>query len=257
MNKLFCAFLISAMAAFSQDAPKPALPPRPADILKIVEVKQADVDRLVQTLQPVSGGLVSLVGDRGKKVIILRGSPDGVAVVEDAIHRLDLPPQPPQYTVPALNVELTVNLLYGAMKDGQDSVSQDLAATTKQLHSLFPYKSYRVLETFILRGRDGENATVNGLLPASQDTYDFHYRPHVAPGSQPRQVRLANLRLGLRMRVPEKDNATAMNVFRIQESGIVTDLDAREGQKTVVGKSNLAGTEGDALILVVTPRVIE
>jgi len=33
-------------------------------------------------------------------------------------------------------------------------------------------------------------------------------------------------------------------------------LDAKEGQKIVVGKANLANTE-DAIILVITPKVIE
>jgi hypothetical protein len=255
MHKLVCALLVTAIAAFSQDAPKqvPAAP-RPADVLKIVEVKQADVEKLVQTLQPAGAGWVSLMPDRGRKVIILRGNPDGVAMLEDAIHQLDVAPPPPEAARPVPNVELTVHLVHGSMKDGQDSVPQDLAATVKQLHSLFPYKSYRVLDTFILRGRDGQDAEVTGVLPASQDVYNFKYRPFVTGGAQPRQVRLANLRLGLQLRVADKTNASG---YYVQNSGIATELDAREGQKTVVGKSNLSGTEGDALILVVTPRVIE
>jgi hypothetical protein len=259
MSKLFCAFFVAAITAFSQDAPKPVPSPRPADILKIVEVQHADVAGLLRVLQPVSGGLVSMASDAGKKVIVLRGSPDGVAVIEDAIKRLDVPPPPSPAAKPALNVELTVYLLHGAMKEVQDAVPQDLAATTKQLHALFPYKSYRVLETFLLRSRDGEDSQVSGLLPASGDTYNFHFKPFVTPGPAPRQVRLNNLRLALRLRTAAITGADANNPnnFYYQDSGISTDLDAREGQKTVVGKSNLSGTDGDALILVVTPKVIE
>src|SRR5262245_9234460 len=121
MKRLVCAVLISAMAAFAQDAPKQEPRPRPADVLKIVEVKEADVDGRIRTLQPVSGGLVSMTGDRAKKVIILRGAPDGVAVVEDAIKRMDIPPPQPPAAKPAMNVELTVYLLHGAMKEGQDA----------------------------------------------------------------------------------------------------------------------------------------
>ena len=39
-------------------------------------------------------------------------------------------------------------------------------------------------------------------------------------------------------------------------ASIVTDLDIREGQKTVVGKSNV-NTAGDVLILVIVPKVTD
>jgi hypothetical protein len=39
-------------------------------------------------------------------------------------------------------------------------------------------------------------------------------------------------------------------------SGIRTDVDVREGQKVVVGKSNISGSV-DALILIVTAKVVE
>jgi hypothetical protein len=39
-------------------------------------------------------------------------------------------------------------------------------------------------------------------------------------------------------------------------ASINTDLDIREGQKTVVGKSSINST-GDALILVIVPKVVE
>jgi hypothetical protein len=39
-------------------------------------------------------------------------------------------------------------------------------------------------------------------------------------------------------------------------ASIYTDLDLVEGQKTVVGKSSFNGA-GDALILVIVPKVVE
>jgi hypothetical protein len=39
-------------------------------------------------------------------------------------------------------------------------------------------------------------------------------------------------------------------------ASIATDLDIREGQKTVVGKSSVSST-GDALILVIVPRLVQ
>jgi hypothetical protein len=43
---------------------------------------------------------------------------------------------------------------------------------------------------------------------------------------------------------------------RLRTREINTSLDAREGQKVVVGKSNMRGSD-DAMILVITPRVLE
>src|SRR5262249_34864659 len=138
-------------------------------------------------------------------------------------------------------------LLYGAAQDpAGDTTPQDLAATVKQLRSIFPYKGYRVMESFVLRGRDGQQTQTNGTLPGSTTLYDFKYRPHVLPGSAPRMIRIDGLHFQLR--IPEN------NTFF--DANISTDLDTREGQKVVVGKSNVRGT-ADAILLVVTPKVIE
>jgi len=208
------------------------------DKVALIEVKYADVNRLAAF---ISGFGVQASPQAGFKAITVRGTAEAIATAQEVAKKLDVPDPP------TLNIELTVHLLYGAAQDSTpDSVPQDLAPTVKQLRSLFPYKSYRVMESFTLRGRDGQQTQTNGTLPGSQTMYQFQYRPRVLPGSVPRMVRIDGLRFGLR--VPE-GNAFA-------ESGINTDLDTREGQKVVVGKSNVRGT-ADAILLVVTPKVVE
>src|SRR5580658_2660978 len=74
---------------------------------------------------------------------------------------------------PLKNIELTVYLLSGATQAAAtDDVPPDLAPTVKQLHSLFTYKSYKLAESFILRGRSslttkggGQSARTEGVLP--------------------------------------------------------------------------------------------
>jgi len=192
--------------------------------------------------------------DPARGVLIVRGSPEAVSLVEGAVATLDQPPAPKPATP---NVELTVHLLYGSAQEKTDSVPQDLASTVKQLHGLFPYKSYRVLESFLLRGRDGQDTTTSGSLPSSQSTYNFRFRPSVLPGPAPRMVRIDNLGLGLRFLTSRKVGpANETEQIEASDAGINTGLDAREGQKVVVGKSNMRGTD-DAIILVITPKVIE
>ena len=60
-----------------------------------------------------------------------------------------------------------------------------------------------------------------------------------------------SLQVSTPTRAVDKDNQT---IYR--RVGIGTNLDAAEGQKVVVGKSNTRGTD-DALILVVTAKVVQ
>jgi hypothetical protein len=226
MNRLLLT--LAAASALWAQAEKTAL----------IEVKYTDAGRLGVVLAGMGLQVSSQPGIRG---IVVRGAPEAVAAAEEAVKKLDVP------EAPAPNVELTVYLLYGAAQESTpDAVPQDLQATVKQLRSLFAYKSYRVMESFVQRGRDGQQASLSGTLPASQNQYQFSYRAHVLPGSAPRMIRIDALRFTLRF----LDNG------QFYEAGINTDLDTREGQKVVVGKSNVRGT-ADAVLLVVTPKVVE
>src|SRR5580704_9514613 len=80
----------------------------------------------------------------------------------------------------ASNIELTVYLLSGvAQGETADDVPQDLAATVKQLRSVFNYKSYKLSESFMLRGRLGGGAggaSAQGVLPGGSGIhYEFRY----------------------------------------------------------------------------------
>ncbi len=156
------------------------------------------------------------------------------------------------------NVELTVYLLSGVQAPPSDDVPADLAATVKQLHSLFPYKGYRLTESFILRGRSNSGgramARTEGILPGSGLHYAFNYREVRISQEKPYMVHIDGLSIVL-SQAPiygpdgkQRGNPTV--------ASISTDLDLAEGQKTVVGKSSINST-GDALILVLVPRVIE
>jgi len=149
------------------------------------------------------------------------------------------------------NVELTVYLLSGSPQGTADDVPQDLGPTVKQLHSVFAYKSYRLSESFILRGRSG-NAFTEGILPGNGLHYRFGYRRLQVSGAAPRAVRLDGLSLNISKPSVVQDGKQL--VYGV--ASINTDLDIREGQKTVVGKSSV-DTTGDALILVIVPKVVE
>ena len=57
------------------------------------------------------------------------------------------------------------------------------------------------------------------------------------------------------VRTVEKNLSNSSEISE-NPASISTDLDAREGQNTVVGKSSI-NAAGDALILVIVPKVID
>jgi hypothetical protein len=163
--------------------------------------------------------------------------------------------QDKQVPAPHANVELTVYLLSGALQGtGTDDVPQDLSSTVKQLHSVFSYKSYKLAESFVLRGRSSGRKEVGGahtqgILPGSGLHYDFGYNRVWLSADKPRTVHIDGLQIILRNEFPHNRPTDPV-------ASLSTDLDLSEGQKTVVGKSSV-NNAGDALILVIVPKVIE
>jgi hypothetical protein len=147
-----------------------------------------------------------------------------------------------------VNVALTVYLVSGlaqAEPSAKDDVPQALAETLQQLRGVFAYKSYKLIETVTLRGRNFSGSEVAGGLPDSS-RYNFRYaRARVSPDA-PRLVHLDGLRLEITRRRTDRPDIVAL---------VSTDLDIKDGQKTVVGKSAVNG--GDAVFLVIVAKVID
>src|SRR3984885_7202923 len=147
------------------------------------------------------------------------------------------------------NLELTVYLVSGLSQPqaaAKDEVPQDLSPTLQQLRGVFAYKSYKLIEAVTLRGRNNGGSEVAGELP-DYSHYDFRYVRARISAETPRVVPLDSLRLEITRRHSERaPDPVAL---------VATDLDVREGQKTVVGKSAVNGA--DALFLVIVPKVVE
>lgn len=160
-------------------------------------------------------------------------------------------PVPPQQQG---NLELTVYLLSGvAQGEAADDVPQDLVSTVKQLRSIFNYKSYKLAESFMLRARLGGGAKATGIVPGESGMhYDFQYGYVSATSDNPPLFRINGLRINLTRPPRRLGGETVIDTV----ASIHTDLDIREGQKTVVGKSSVNST-GDALILVIVPKLVQ
>jgi hypothetical protein len=154
---------------------------------------------------------------------------------------------------------LTAYLLVAEQADTNVKLPADLQPVVKQLRSTFPnYEGYRLLETLVLRTREGGEAEVNGMAPGGKDAlppaiYNLRFRSaRITSDEKGRVVWLSGMRLGVRVPIPTGPN----NQFNYQDTGIMADVDVREGQKVVVGKANLQGPD-KALFLVLAAKVID
>ena len=155
------------------------------------------------------------------------------------------------------NIELTVYIVSGLAQPpagAKDEIPPDLSSVVQQFHGVFTYKSYKLIDQFELRSRNGGGAEIGGELSYfNGGQYDFKYaRAAVSPlPAENSVVHINGLRLDITRRPPgplsTQERAPVTVVL------VSTDLDVPDGQKTVVGKSAVSG---DAWFLVVVPKII-
>ena len=137
------------------------------------------------------------------------------------------------------------------------AIPADLAGVVQQLRNVFGLKSVRVLETAVLRGRDGKGGLTTGIMapPGKVDApaiYLIGYdRAEVSTSEKGANVRIDKLRFNARL-----PSATGAGGVQFYESSINTDVDIREGQKVVVGKTSIDNA-AQSIFLVVTAKVVD
>jgi hypothetical protein len=227
-----------------------ALPARADEqIHKLIELKYANV----HLIRPLLGGYSAQINvGASDRVFTITGSKEVVAEIEEMIKKLD---------VPEHDIELTVYmLLAGTQSDGAAPLSPDLDPVIKQLKGVFSYRAYRLLDSFVLRVREGHGADSEGFLSplaanmpgGAKTTYLFSL--HTSTISVVDKNHVVGLYgFHFKLKVPHASGGGV----NYAESSIHTDVDVREGQKVVVGKSSLVdGTDG-ALILVVAAKIVD
>jgi hypothetical protein len=232
--KIVSGLIAMSLLAWGQETPQKTVVVR-----KLIQVKYVSASRVQNLLRSYTN--ISVDSDDNMHIIAVRGNDDMVAAYEEAVKRLDVAP---------LDFELTVYLISATPQVG-DQLPDALASTAKQLHGVFAYKGYQLLESFVLRGRDGQGGSADGTIKNS--SYSFRYNRAATLDGSPKMVNLQNLNLQVRMPTgtfDEKGNP------RYKTTGVSTDIDIRDGQKVVVGKSDMNNGESP-LILVVTAKVVE
>ncbi len=236
MKRLLC-FIICASLSLAQDLSR---------VTRVIEIRHADVRAVSETLGPFGAGVVP---NRELRVITVNGPTAVVAAIEEAVKKLDAPP--PQLP----NIELTGYLVVASLQSsGGGPIPADLQPAVNQLKGVLQYQGFRVVDTLLTRTAQSGSVELRGLtssggVEGQRPAYEF--KVGRASEGQNRVVRLTGMSLNLK--IPQVVKGSAHIQFH--EANIRADVDIREGQKVVVGKTSF-DVPDTALILILTAKVV-
>jgi hypothetical protein len=234
---LFGLAMAGALAAqtASTAAPPPAQPPELPRQQRIFMLKYADPRHVADVLGVFGYGIRA---DRDLHVVAVSAPAEAMSAIEDAVKRLDVPTAAPK------DIDIVVSLMVASEQPSAGGgPPPEMQPVADELKKIFSYKSFQLLDTILLRTQPGNHAIATGTIGRheSKSTYTFDVQPSaVTEDPNGRLIRLDNLEL---------------RMTGFHEAMIRTEISVREGQRVVVGKSNMGPDQ--ALILVVTAKVTE
>jgi hypothetical protein len=225
-------------------APVVAQTPAGGEITKLVTLRNVE-PRAIQNMVGMFG--VRTNSNEQMKTMVISGTPEKIAAAEAAIKQLDVAPK---------SIELTVYFVVGGDQAGMmgGAVPQDLRDVITQLKGAFTFKEYRMLDALSLRTRAGSSAETSGILNAASPPRmsQFSIR-NTTVSEDGTTIRIDRMHAGLRIPLPGVSTQKSQEYIN---SGIDQDVDVKEGQKVVVGRSSLEGPQ-QALFLILTAHVIQ
>ncbi|MBM3784109.1 MAG: hypothetical protein FJW30_07090 [Acidobacteria bacterium] len=217
----------------------------------LIQLKHVTSDSVMPVLATFGrGSVISNQEPRGRYVTV-SGPAELIAEIQAAIVKIDVP------APPLKNVESTFHILLASNAGESTPLPKELDGVATQLRGMFGYKSLRLLETALLRGRANSGSDTSGLMPPPGKV-DAPAKYHVRYGTlnvtneeKVLRARYNALRIsfGIPMLAPD-------GKIYDRDMGINTDIDIREGQKVVVGKTSI-DTTSQSLFVVVSAKIVD
>ncbi|HKP86967.1 MAG TPA: hypothetical protein VJZ26_12770 [Blastocatellia bacterium] len=269
MTAAIALALLLAPAGFGQEraaqTPQPAVAPSAARSpefveekgfkTKIIEVKYRDPDSLYRVVKTLGSGFkgAAISTDSNFKTMTVRDFPENIAVIEEAIKRLDAP------EAPRPDIELHVHVLIASNAAGvTGDRPAELNDVIKQLQATLAYKNYSLMTSSILRAKEGRGVENSGVAesklfnvessPTNPTFYSYRLDP-ITIDSSPGTGKVQTGNFSFNMRVPLNLNTS----IQYENVGFRTPVSVREGEKVVVGTTTM-GDKG--LIVVLSARII-
>jgi type II secretory pathway component GspD/PulD (secretin) len=207
---------------------------------RVFDVKNRDPQSLVRVLAPLTSGFRGAVVSANPefRTISVRDFAENIAVIEEAIRRLDTP----EAARPA--VEFRVHMLVASNDEAVGNrYPAELSDVVKQLQSTLGYKNYSLMGSQIVRGKEGRGDNSNrGVAdlrmandtPASKNPVYYSYN-------------LSNVSLdGARVQVEQFSMEMKMplwlgdNKIVYEPVGFRNPVSLREGERVVAGTTSIA-----------------
>lgn len=154
MKRILAILALLALPLAAQEQKKEAERPAPPRIQKLFVLKYADPTQLTRLLSAFNA---QISPNQEMRALAVSAPADGMAAIEEAIQRLDVPAAAPR------NLDLTVWFLLAGEEEGAAGppVPKELDSVVAQLKGSFAFKTYRLLDVLSLRTRTGRGAQVS------------------------------------------------------------------------------------------------
>lgn len=224
---------------------------------KVFEIKYRDPLGLLQVIKPLGSGFkgASWSVDREFKTVTVRDFPENIAMIEEAIKRLDTP----ESARP--DIEFSVHVLIASTAaGGSEDYPSELTEVVKQLKSALKFKSYALMTSGVHRAKQGGSGVENSGVaesklfssvptPPSPIFYEYTFDSiSIDSASGTPTVQIG--RFIFNMRVPLNLGTSV----QYQNVGFRSPVGLRQGEKVVVGSTTM-GDKG--LVVVVSAKLIK
>ncbi len=216
---------------------------------RVFDIKNRDPLALSRVLAPLTSGFRGAVVSPNQefRTITVRDFPENIAVIEEAIRRLDTPEaQRP-------SVEFRVHLLVASNDEAvAGRYPAELSDVVKQLQSSLGMKSFSLLASQVVHSKEGRDTSNRGVgdPKASSDTvsaknptsfvYVIHGVSIDSAGGRTR-IQLEEFNLDMNVPVPRGGDYIYQNV------GFKNPVSLRDGERVVAGTASV----GDKSVVVV------
>lgn len=211
---------------------------------RVFEIKNRDPLSLARVLAPLTSGFRGAIVSPNPefRTITVRDFPENIAVIEDAIRRLDTP----ETSRPS--VEFQVHMLLASNDPAVvNNFPSDLGGIVKQLQSSLGYKNFGLMGSQVVRSKEGRVDTNNRgvadlrLVGEAQPGrtnafYSYNIRAvSIAPHGAQAQVQIEEFTMD--MRVP-LTLSTGQHTY--ENVGFKNPVSLRDGERVVAGTTSIA-----------------
>jgi len=236
--------------------------------VKLFEIKHRSPKSLANSLQSLGSGVgnATIYANEELRTLTVRDYPENIAVMEEALKRLDVPekPTPP---APPLSLEFQLHLIAASMTPSEKpTLPKTLETVLEQLKSTLKFTNYRYVSSALNRVNDRgriESSGVTGALfptpagvtnnPDNPSFYNYNLSRVMliqdATGKD--NILIDQFKFGVS--VPIRIGA---NDIQYKDIGIITPLTLREGEMAVVGTANI-GASDEAIIVVISVKKVK